>query len=412
MKFRLINLLAAILLLAACGNQEKGQTVTVTNPLAEPVTELTCQLSSPALMQSIAELKTSGFRVLDGENEIPYQLIEQNNKPVALLIQTDFAPNEEKTLTIKAGKGSSFPQKTQAEISVKENGEWVWVTKSNGNEQFEYQGGNWKNVSSVWVDEKHTDHSFDIRYEGPGWESDKIGYRFYLDWRNAVDIFGKKVDTLVLHQVGLDGFDSYHEMSDWGVDVLKVGNALGIGTIACWDGENANRVALTDSIYSEVTYSGVLESKLTTNYFGWEYANGKTDLTSELSIRAGSYFTKNRLTTSNPTDNISTGLIRFPNTTVLQSSEEKGDWAYLATFGVQTLEEDHMGMAIFYKKADLVELTDDKYSHVVVLKPENNQLTYFYGAAWEQDASKMDRIEKFETFLKKQLALFNAGLMD
>ncbi|MGD9928968.1 MAG: DUF4861 family protein [Mangrovibacterium sp.] len=409
MKFRFINFLFALLLLAACSQQEKGKTVTVTNPLPEPVSELTVSLSSSELMQSIASMPD--FHILDGETEVPYQIIVKDNAPAALLIQADFAAGEEKKLTLVAGKGTDFPQKTQAEISVKEGGEWVWVTKNNGNEQYEYQGGNWKNVTSVWMDEKHTDHSFDIRYEGPGWESDKIGYRFYFDWRNAVDIFGKKVDTLVLQGVGLDGFDSYHEMCDWGTDVLKVGNALGIGSIAHWADSAANRVAKTDSVYTEVTYSGLLESKLTTKYYGWEYAGGKIDLVSELSIRAGSYLTKGNLKTSSPVDNLATGIVKLPNTTVLKSGSE-GDWAYLATFGVQTLHNDHMGMAIFYKKSDLLEVTEDKYSHVVVLKPTNNELTYFYGAAWEQDASKMDSIEKFETFLKKQLALLDAGLIN
>jgi len=123
-------------------------------------------------------------------------------------------------------------QKTQAYLGLKEGGEWKWVTKANGNQQYEYQGGVFKPVKSLKVDKKHTDHSFDIQFEGPGWESDKIGYRIYLDWRNAIDIFGKKTNALVLQNVGLDGFDSYHEMQEWGVDILKVGDALGIGTLA------------------------------------------------------------------------------------------------------------------------------------------------------------------------------------
>ena len=34
-----------------------------------------------------------------------------------------------------------------------------------------------KPVQSLKVNVKHTDHSFDIQFEGPGWESDKIGCR-------------------------------------------------------------------------------------------------------------------------------------------------------------------------------------------------------------------------------------------
>ena len=33
---------------------------------------------------------------------------------------------------------------------------------------------------------------------------------------------------MVLQDVGQDGYDSYHEMADWGMDVLKVGDAAGV----------------------------------------------------------------------------------------------------------------------------------------------------------------------------------------
>ena len=82
---------------------------------------------------------------------------------------------------------------TYAEISIKEGGEWKGR---------EYVGGTFKNVESVQLPSTHTDHSYYIRYEGPGWENSNVGYRLYLDWRNAIDIFGKEVDTLVLPYVG------------------------------------------------------------------------------------------------------------------------------------------------------------------------------------------------------------------
>ena len=96
-------------------------------------------------------------------------------------------------------KTTSKNPKTYAEISVKEGGKW---------EGRKYIGGTFKNVQSLKLAPEHTDHSFDIRYEGPGWESNKIGYRLYLDWRNAIDIFGKKTEAMVLQQVGLDNFDA------------------------------------------------------------------------------------------------------------------------------------------------------------------------------------------------------------
>jgi hypothetical protein len=76
-----------------------------------------------------------------------------------------------------------YQKRTQAEISVKTGGHF---------ENRKYIGGDFENVNYLRVPDEHTDHSYYIRYEGPGWESDLVGYRFYLDWRNATDVFGKK----------------------------------------------------------------------------------------------------------------------------------------------------------------------------------------------------------------------------
>ena len=81
--------------------------------------------------------------------------------------------------------------------------------------------GTFKNVTELKVPAEHTDHSWYIRYEGPGWESNKVGYRLYLDWRNCIDIFGKVTDSIILPKVGQDGFDSYHEKSRLGTRYFK-----------------------------------------------------------------------------------------------------------------------------------------------------------------------------------------------
>lgn len=292
-------------------------------------------------------------------------------------------------------------RQTQAYLGLKEGGEWKWVTKANGNQQYEYQGGVFNPVKSLKVDPKHTDHSFDIQFEGPGWESDKIGYRIYADWRNAIDIFGKKTDQMVLHNVGLDGFDSYHELKDWGVDVLKVGPALGIGTLAYWDGEKAVRVEKTDGISCSVE-SGKKKSKVTVTYSGWEINNTKTDVNTTLEIDAGSYLTKYSIELSKELPNLATGIIKLPDTETAIFTDLKPGWSCLVTFGKQSLQNDLLGMCIFYRTEEMIEQTTDKNNQVIVLKPKNNKLAYYFGAAWEQDASGIKSMADFKKLLKEQ----------
>ena len=62
-----------------------------------------------------------------------------------------------------------------------------------------------------------------------------------------------------------------------------------------------------------------------------------------------------------------------------------------------------LGMCVFVKSDQLIEETADGLSHVLVLKPDNKSLTYYFGAAWQQDASGVQRMDDFKTLLKSQV---------
>ena len=109
---------------------------------------------------------------------------------------------------------------------------------------------------------------------------------------------------MVLQGVGQDGFDSYHEMSDWGMDVLKVGESLGIGSIGMWHDNKVHRVSQTDSVTCEIVLNGAVESLIRTKYFGWKVGDGNFNLNSELSIFAGSRMTKHHLQIGGNPENI------------------------------------------------------------------------------------------------------------
>ncbi len=71
-----------------------------------------------------------------------------------------------------------------------------------------------------------------------GWESERAAYRLYY---GQIEAFGKKADRLIL--AGLkDLTTSYHRMQDWGMDVLHVGDASGLGGLSIW--EDGNRLPL------------------------------------------------------------------------------------------------------------------------------------------------------------------------
>ena len=294
-------------------------------------------------------------------------------------------------------KTTSTNPKTYAEISVKEGGKW---------EGRKYIGGTFKNVQSLKLAPEHTDHSFDIRYEGPGWESNKIGYRLYLDWRNAIDIFGKKTEEMVLQQVGLDNFDSYHEMSDWGSDILKAGKGIGIGSIDRYLNNERLHFYAVDSTVAKVQNNSN-ESGVKINYYGWKTADDKIDFTSELSIKADQRYTKHTYQASKEIKGICTGIVKQKNTEFLKKESTNKKWAYIATYGKQSLVPDNLGMAIFYEISTVESLEDAEFDHLLVFKPSTKSNSFYLLGAWEQEIGGLKSKEEFIKYLDEKLAVLN-----
>ncbi|MEX1381762.1 DUF4861 family protein [Lutibacter sp.] len=316
-----------------------------------------------------------------------------------LLISVVACKNQDKKTTVEPEVVKEQEAlKAYAEISIKEGGKW---------EGREYIGGTFKNVTEVKVPAEHTDHSWFIRYEGPGWESSKVGYRMYLDWRNAIDIFGKVTDTMVLSKIGLDGFDSYHEKSDWGMDILKAGKGLGIGSIGRFYNGEVLHFKKVDSTFAKVENS--LENSIViTDYYGWSTANDVIDLHQELSIKPDKRYTKHTITPSKEIEGICTGIVKHGVNYFAKESENK-KWEYIATYGKQTLAEvpDNLGMAIFYEVETVKEVTEWEHDHLLLFKPTTSEISFYFLGAWEQEKDGIKTEAEFLSYLDEKLDELN-----
>ena len=311
----------------------------------------------------------------------------------------DLAAGEKREVALSldpAAAGSDFlPPRTQAEISRKFGGSW------NGRV---YEGGAFQNVQVLDTPPEHTDHSFFIRYEGPGWESEKVGYRFYLDWRNGFDIFGKLTPALVLKDVGQDGFDSYHEPAPWGMDLLKVGNALGSGGYGLWVDSKAERVSKTGGLRCEILENGPSLSQFRVTYKDWEGSGQeKMDLVADLSIEAGSRLTWVRLRPEKAVTQFCAGLVKHAEAELLKGDTDiTGEaFTYLATWGKQSLDGTDLGMAIILRKKDLAKFTADELNEIALFKTNRRAIEYAFLAAWSQEPGGIATKEAFVEYLER-----------
>ncbi|SMG45304.1 DUF4861 family protein [Arenibacter troitsensis] len=296
------------------------------------------------------------------------------------------------------GITADTPLKTYAEISIKDGGEWVGR---------KYVGGDsFRNVQELEVPENHTDHSFFIRYEGPGWENNQIGFRLYLDWRNAIDIYGKKVDSLVLPYVGQDGFDSYHEPADWGQDILKAGKSMGLGGYGRLVNDTVAHFRDVGNTFVQIENKDS-NSTVYIDYKGWETGNESIDLEATLTIFKEDRYTLATLTPSKAISGICTGIVKFKD--IVLRKKEGIKWGYIASYGAQTLvsDTDKLGMAIFYRIDQVAEQKEGINDHLVVFKPTTDKITYYLLGAWEQEPNGIKDEASFILDLDKKLERLN-----
>lgn len=403
MKMVISLLLSLAIVLAGCqSNYEK--VIKVNNPSGFDRTDEMVKIKLSELA-SPYDQKLSAF--LNGK-ELPSQLVDSDGDGQSdlFVFLLDLKANEERTVVIKENENKTkFMQRTHAEVSEKRGYKLVDGV---------YTGGYFESVKSTTTPPGHIDHNYYYKMEGPAWESDKVGYRLYLDWRNSTDIFGKKTSDIVLPGVGHDkdpeGHDTYHTMADWGMDIFKVGNTLGVGTFGALVDGKVEKVSKTDSTICTILNDGPILASLSIKYFGWNFGKEKSDLKSYLEITAGSRLTHYSQNINSTYSEFCTGLAKHKNTEFIRSdNRSSGAWNYIAQWGKQSLagENDELGIALFYNNNQLVKLTEDEFSRIVVLHPTNNKMDYYFAACWDQEKKGIKNIDEFKSYLNRTVQKLN-----
>ncbi len=390
--------IVAVIIIASTTNNLFSQNITVENRSAKEISNILVEIPTVQLNLSIGN-----YVVLDENNKVaPVEIITDIYGEQKVIFPIDrIAKNSKKQFSLKKGVAVDYPKRTYAELSHKIGGKF---------EGHKYEGGySWVKPNKISVDGSFRDHAYYIKYEGPGWESDMTGYRFYLDQRNGIDVYGKTTPGISLPAVGVDGYDNYHKMADWGMDILKVGKALGLGSIAIWDGEKAVRVEKRDSAMCYIPADGKIRSQVKTTYYGWDANGTKCNLDALISIDAGNRASHMELLVDKSIDNLTTGIIKDKKAELIlpKNNNKNEKWSYIATFGQQSLNSDMMGLVIFYRNDQLKEITEDQLNHLVILNPKDGYAEYYFMPTWELDWKPVKNIDDFKECIEEMLNKLN-----
>ena len=359
-------------------------------------------VSLSAIKERYKDFDENNFIIKSKEKSLPFDLVGDSDRGVNILFQSDFKPDEQKQISFSYSnkKAVLHNNRTRAYLGIKKN-----YSMKEG----VYTGGNFESTNHVTVPKNHFPHDALYQMEGPAWESDKVAYRFYLDERNRIDIFGKSTPKMVLDIVGkndlLSGDESYENSLWWGQDIFKVGNSLGIGSVATFVNNKVVTVSETDSVICNI-FDHNFYSTVRSDHFGWKTGNNRFNIQINYSIFPGSRLTEVITKTDKSIENICTGLAKHDSTETLFSKDNNG-WSYVAVWGKQTICDDHLGIALFFNSKDVIKITEDNISQIVILKPSDNTTKYYFAAAWEKETSGIKTQRDFLMFLNMTIEALN-----
>ncbi|MEX0686705.1 MAG: DUF4861 domain-containing protein [Balneolales bacterium] len=274
------------------------------------------------------------FKYAD-ESLVPYQLDDMNNDgdwdEIALLL--NFAPEEQHDITVEwVDNNTELP---------------VFEDRTNLRLGIEQEDGSYTEVDYYEALPCTDDFKVISQGEGVNWENDKIGFRNYFDCRNVKDLFGKLKPDMIIDKIQTPEMGSYHDLSDWGMDVLHCGSSLGSGGIALLENDSLFRLGSTEKYEYQKITEGPVRSVFELRYEGWDVDGEMLQAVELISIYPGKYWFESDVTITGNSNGsqIVTGIV----TSHLEREPFEfvaGDFQAVGTHDVQSLNDDELGMAV------------------------------------------------------------------
>lgn len=345
-----------------------------------------------------AELKrvpTTGLYplLLSGRDTLPVQLddLDGDQQWDELFFVVNLSPNETRTFTLQwTGNKPSFVPRTAVRFGKRPNPATPVAAATS------------ETVLRTDMPKKLGFQKYQT--DGPTWENDKVGFRHYLDGRNAKDVFGKLTADLSPATVGINAKgaveDNYHVMAPWGRDILAVGNSNGIGGIGLLRGDSVIRLGVTvddtlsnvDRTDLRVLASGPVKSSVSFHYQGWNTGSGPLSLKETTTIWPGMYAYQNtvQLQGAKASDQLLVGIVQINATKPPEVVAVNDEWIALISHEKHAYNKEWwIGLALLVPATEYLgsmaapkagKLTSSYHAR---LKAGSKPLTYYAIAGWE-----------------------------
>lgn len=374
----------AVLLLAPALWSEQIRIV-VSNPSAEPRSEGPVILPWSALAERLPALRTHAIVLTDEQGRVVTTQtddLDGDGVPDEVVFLAGVGPRQRRTFLLGAGSTISEPRSVGGPRT---------------------DAGNWKRVDGVLQpvdDDDLVGSARDrrlYRFDGAGWESEVAAYRLYLDGRNAVDVQGKRKPGLYWNWIGASEVD-YQLDADWGMDVLHVGPALGVGGIGFWVADSVLKPLVLNRQRCRIVARGPVRAVVRVEYRGWELGSGTVDVTSLFCIAAGDRVTEHRiiLEAGASPRTLATGIVKHDSTETLWDPAA----AWLCTTGLQSRAGDSLMMALTVPRTAVVRTAEDAVNHLLLLRLEKGKpVRILISSYWQGETGRMWTTREIRDFL-------------
>jgi hypothetical protein len=242
--------------------------------------------------------------------------------------------------------------------------------------------------------------------EGPGIENDKVAFRHFFDKRNGKDLYGKLTSEMILEKVGLDG--SWHELRNWGMDILHTGGSIGAGGIAIKEKNIIYPLADADSTFFKQIEEGPLKAAYQMQFKNWDCGQTKVDGLETVSIFKGDFFYTDKVKIKlYDNQKFVCGMPNFASDTICYT-KHNSKFSTIYTFDKQADgTSGFLGLAVMFptplyaghgKVNDKNQFIQSNY--VELNRSEDNIQTLRFFACWEKTDSRFSTKKGFENYLQ------------
>jgi hypothetical protein len=416
MKTTIYLLFAASLVASSCQQQENNS-LTITNSLEIPRQNEIVNFTFDELEELTGPfIPDKRPLFLSAEDTLTAQFIDYqgDDLPEEILIEVSLAPGETKKLKMEWLDSDLYPDFPH-ETSL----------------HFAKHAAPGKDIdTALRLQTVKTEETSKVyQMEGPAWENQNVGFRNYFDLRNGMDIFGKKTHKMVLENVGLktqkapaEEFNfqiSYHEPSDWGMDILKVGNSLGAGAVAVEFKDSLYRLGDNGSGIYEKLYEGPLKSEFRFSFPDWKASGELIPVVQYVSIKSGDYHYTSNLFLQESSSDVSfvTGIVNKGADQLIEYNAGDEHIAFL-THSEQAEDGKFLGMAVMVKKNELLEagettnegagITETYF--VKINAKEGESSNYRFYAFWATENTDFEDIDNIKDILNRDALRFENPL--